>query len=135
MVNDLEMQELNEEDINSVSGEKPQQSNRQRLRQVRKEIVSQTKKNQACELVQRRQEVEKKVNMAGVNNINCFNLQLFEDSSGTDSTSNSSSPFESTPPMVKHLDTWKTVTPRKKKCAANIKQPKGNKGDNRRSAK
>lgn len=63
MVADLEMEELNDEDINSVAGDKDQQMNRQRLRKMRKEIANQAKKQQAREIIQRRQEIEKKVNV------------------------------------------------------------------------
>lgn len=63
MVADLEMQELRDEDMDSNAGEKMigQQLKRQSLRKMRKEIANQAKKQQVREMVQRRQEVEKKV--------------------------------------------------------------------------
>jgi len=121
MVADLEMeiQEIKDEDIDSTMGEKNCQANRQRLRKMRKEISNQAKKEQVRQVMQRRKEIEK---------------TLFEDTSGGDSSSASSSPI--TPPISnKHLsDGLKPIVQRKKKCV-NIKQPKGSKGDNRPAAK
>lgn len=66
LVDDVDMQELRDEDIDSTAGDKQlnaQQTNRQRLRKIRKEVATQAKKHQVRELIQRRQEVEKKVNI------------------------------------------------------------------------
>lgn len=59
LVADLEMQELNDEE--SIADDKQFGQQAKRLRKMRKETANQAKKQQVRELMQRRQEVEKKV--------------------------------------------------------------------------
>jgi hypothetical protein len=66
------MQELNDEE--SIAGDKSVGQQAKRLRNMRKQIATQANKQKVRELLQRRQEVEKKVRKWFLNE---FKVQLF----------------------------------------------------------